>query len=189
MWPLFLTRMQALSETYLLHAVASLHLSDVQSILDSLDTQEKAVYYPTLLPAAKARKSSLDQPIDHVQLEDPTPHPDTSGTAWRELVEAAVEVIIDPDFVAWMHDDNSFSDMQFAKRALNDVKARYIECVEPVCPLMTSLIGTLQEAALQHRRDWTRGGREGTEQTTLPPRAWRFPRLSIIHQQTGDQQP
>lgn len=99
-------------------------------IVEALDTQEKAAHYPTLLPAAKARQSSLERPVDKAQ--DQAPNPDTSNKAWRELVEKAVEDLIAPDLVSWMSDDKSFSDVQFVDRALEDVKARYIECVEPV---------------------------------------------------------
>lgn len=99
-------------------------------IVEALDTQEKAAHYPTLLPAAKARQSSLERPVDKAQ--DQAPNPDTSNKAWRELVEEAVEDLIAPDLVSWMSDDGSFSDVQFVDRALEDVKARYIECVQPV---------------------------------------------------------
>lgn len=141
-----------------------------------MGAQERAAYYPSLLLAVKERQSLLGKPV----VQDPTLDSDTSSSTRRVLSRTAVGAIIVPDIVAWMNDDDSFSDVQFVSRALEDIKARYTECVDPVYPIMMSLIGVLQETALRQHCDGARSTRARIGQITLHTCARRRIRLSVI---------
>lgn len=153
--------------------------------MDSLEAQEKAAYYPAILLVAKARQSSSEKSA----VQDPILSADTSSNEWRMLARTAVEEIIAPDVVAWMDDDDSYSDVQFMNRALKDIKARYTECVVLVHSKIIILIGIPQETALQYHRAGARNTRTGTGQITLHSRTRQRTRLLFIGQQAVDREP
>ncbi|KAH9938115.1 uncharacterized protein B0H18DRAFT_1080892 [Fomitopsis serialis] len=115
--------LRALAEAYLLHVAASQPESTLRSILDVLDTPEKALYFSSLLQAVKARRRSSDSTKDKAC--GATTSPSNANTAWRMLIRKNVEAIVEPDAVDWMDDESSFSDAQYMARALQEVEDRY----------------------------------------------------------------
>lgn len=104
---------------YLCSLVPHLHYPELDSIVEALEDESEGTL--DLITATKA------------QLEVRNRRPDTEGQArvqledsgWRSRVKSIVQVLVEPDQLEWMEDDESLTDTQYISRALNEIEERF----------------------------------------------------------------
>jgi hypothetical protein len=67
----------------------------------------------------------LDAIDERLKPKDPELSRDIERGSWHATVRQLVQDIVDPVEIMWMEDDDILSDIQFADRALNEIKDRF----------------------------------------------------------------
>ena len=108
--------MQTLFDVILLHFVPSLDEETLRNAEGLLGAN--APSYNAFVTAVNSRLQSLAPP----QATSAIP---PVGKSWRVQVRETVQVIVEPNELEWMDDDDSLGDLEYIQRALTDIDTRF----------------------------------------------------------------
>ncbi|KAI1796128.1 hypothetical protein LXA43DRAFT_880633 [Ganoderma leucocontextum] len=96
--------------------VPSLDDSTLRNISALLKTEASAPSFPNILNAVNARL---------LELENPDLANDKTKPSRRDLARGAVQAIVEPHVLDWMDDDDSLTEVDFIRRALDEINRRF----------------------------------------------------------------
>lgn len=96
--------------------VPSLDESALRNINALLKTEPGAPSFPNILNAVNNRLLVLENP----NLANDKPEP-----SQRDLAREAVQTIVEPHVLDWMDDDGSLTEVDFIRRALDEINRRF----------------------------------------------------------------
>jgi serine/threonine-protein kinase ATR len=99
------------------------HLDEASrlEIKDFIQHQAQEINYGKLLQAVNKRANAIK--VDGEFHKAPTA--DSSAHTWRREARNIVQVIVQPEDLDWMEDDEGISDLLFIERALNNIQSRF----------------------------------------------------------------